>query len=393
MENLPLENLVISDGEDVDRRAALMLMDCKDGILNSSKDIAEEDQSVKARQRRRKYTLDEQRIIIDLYDTHECKTEAMNKINSMEGFEHVYERKIKRWKHCSAKPMGRPVSQEFEEEVLREYEQAVSKIDWTSRSCPFSYSKLKQCATKVFDREYHDCTVEGVVTYHKKWLKDSRTKNLQFTSRWITGMIRRASIRERISMDTMGLTSRSYPFGYIASKSQLSSCSHGSADYSERDSWRPDHSCSVDSYEIQQRWADKKFSPNYLQTQSSDSFDHHHRERGLTVPSSFQHRHFTSADSLELQEEVDESGIKVAGPIPKHGSFYDVNNFEGNPFGFEECFDDDPIVEPIGKGKPPADVRVQSGLPSISVSSRLPSINEFDEPGFELLGDDFVMIP
>lgn len=362
MENLPLENLAISDGEDVDRKATLMLMDCKDGILVLPKGITEEDQSFKVRQRRRKYTLDEQRYIINLYDTHECKTEAMNKINSIEGFEHVYERKIKRWKHCSAKPMGRPVSQEFEEEVLREYVLAVAKIDWTSRNCPFSYSKLKQCATRVFDRDYEDNVVDGVVTFHKKWQKDSRTRNLQFTSRWITGMIRRASIRERINMDTMGLSSRSYPTDY---KSQLSSYSHSSVEYSDTDSWRADHSCSVDSYD-RQRWTEKKFAASYP---STDSFDHHRQERSLSV-SSFQHRHFTSADSLELQEGVDESGIKVEGPV----------HFDSNSFDFEQCF--------VNNIKLPVDAEVcgQSRMPSISLSPQLPSIHEFE---LDMLGDDF----
>jgi len=359
MENLPLENLTISDGEDVDKKTALMLIDCKDGILVLSKGIREEDQSVKSRQRRRKYTLDEQRYIINIYDTHECKTEAMNKINSIEGFEHVYERKIKRWKQCSAKPMGRPVSQEFEEEVLREYVLAVAKIDWTSRNCPFSYSKLKQCATRVFDREYEDNVVDGVVTFHKKWQKDSRTRNLQFTSRWITGMIRRASIRERISMDTMGLSSRTYPTDY---KSQLSSYSHSSVEYSDTDSWRPDHSRSVDSYE-RHRWTDKNFSASYA---STDSFDRHHQERSLSV-SSFQHRQFTSADSLELQEGVDESGIKVEGPV----------HFDSNSFDFEQCF-----VNNI-KLSDDAEACGQSRMPCIS---RLPSIHEFE---LDMLGDDF----
>lgn len=373
MENLPLEKLAISDGEDVDRKAALMLIDCKDGILGLSKDIKEEDQSIKARQRRRKYTLDEQHHIINIYDTHECKTEAMHKINSIEGFEHVYERKIKRWKHCSAKPMGRPVSQEFEEEVLQEYVSAVAKIDWTSRNCPFSYSKLKQCATKVFDREYEDSIADGVVTYHKKWLKDSRTRNLQFTSRWITGMIRRASIRERISMDTMGLTSRSYPTDY-----KSKSYSHSSVDYSETDSWRPDHSCSIDSYDRQMR-TEKSFSASY----PTDSFDRHHRERSLSV-SSFQHRHFTSADSLKIHEAVDESCIKEEGPI----------HFDSNSFDFEQTFVTN-IADRIEKMSPghstlpsDADALVQQSrmMPSITLPARLPSIFEFD---FDQLPDEY----
>lgn len=139
--------------------------------------------------RRRKYTVDEQRAIIKLYDGFKCKAEAMRAINSIEGYEHVYVRKVRRWKSQS-KPMGRPVSPEFEVEVMEEYMMAMQQ----TLTCPLrqksshSYSMMKECAKKVFNNDYWD---EGTSSYVKRWQLDKRTCNLQFTNKWVSGMLRR----------------------------------------------------------------------------------------------------------------------------------------------------------------------------------------------------------
>jgi len=139
--------------------------------------------------RRRKYTLEEQRTIIKLYDGFKCKAAAMRAINSIEGFEHVYVRKIRRWKSQS-KPMGRPVSPEFELEVMEEYLMAMQQITClsTRQKSSHSYSKMKECAKKVFNNDYWD---EDSFSYVKKWQLDKRTCNLQFTNKWVSGMLRR----------------------------------------------------------------------------------------------------------------------------------------------------------------------------------------------------------
>jgi len=138
---------------------------------------------------RRKYTIDERRTIIKLYDSFKCKTEAMRVINSIEGFENVYVRKIRRWKSQS-KPMGRPVSPEFEQEVMEEYLMAMQR----TLTCPLrrrsshSYSMMKECARKVFNNDYWD---EDTLSFVKRWQLDKRTGNLQFTNKWVSGMLRR----------------------------------------------------------------------------------------------------------------------------------------------------------------------------------------------------------
>ena len=134
--------------------------------------------------KRRKYTEAEQNAIISLYDQHKYKPAAMRAINSISGFEHVYERKIRRWK-SRTKPAGRPVSDEFESEVMEVYSQQMYFI---SPKSPYPYAALKESAMKVFNKEYWD---ERSSTYVKKWQLDKHTCHLQFTSKWVVGMLRR----------------------------------------------------------------------------------------------------------------------------------------------------------------------------------------------------------
>jgi hypothetical protein len=66
--------------------------------------------------KRAKFQPNEQKAIIDVYDKYTDKAIAMRILKSIPGLENMYERKIKRWK-SSTKTMGKPVSQEYEDEV------------------------------------------------------------------------------------------------------------------------------------------------------------------------------------------------------------------------------------------------------------------------------------
>ena len=71
--------------------------------------------------KRIKYEANEQKAIIEIYDSFPDKSDAMKLIKCIKGFHNIYERKIKRWK-SSDKMMGKPISQEFEDEVYEEYQ-------------------------------------------------------------------------------------------------------------------------------------------------------------------------------------------------------------------------------------------------------------------------------
>lgn len=158
-----------------------------------------EQDTITTTYKRPKYSDDQQRKVIEIYDSFPCKLTAMKVINQMHGYESIYKRKIERWKR-SDKPMGRPVSREFEDEVIKEY------IEYRKRICINSCitsganpimtnASLKKCALAVFDRDYWD---EKSNSYIKKWQIDKRTCNLCFSNRWITGMLmrRKKSIAE-----------------------------------------------------------------------------------------------------------------------------------------------------------------------------------------------------
>ena len=145
-----------------------------------------QNSNMELKRKRPKYSDAEQRRVIELYDSFQCKVTAMKVINQMNGYESIYKRKIERWKR-SDKSMGRPVSQEFEKEVIEEYR---SKCNGLSNVDTYVTSaQLKKCALAVFDRDYWD---EKTNTFTKKWHIDKRTCNLCFTSKWIAGLLKRS---------------------------------------------------------------------------------------------------------------------------------------------------------------------------------------------------------
>ena len=140
-------------------------------------------QVTKSNNKRRKYSVEEQLEIIRIYDSISKKTKAIKFLQVVCGYNEIYERKIKRWKTCTKKPMGRPISQEFESEVLDEYKRHFPPHTELSRH------SLRVCGHRVLNREYVNAN-SGVM--EKKWLKDPRTRSLQFTDRWIIGILKRS---------------------------------------------------------------------------------------------------------------------------------------------------------------------------------------------------------
>jgi len=181
------------------------------GNNNIERDIDSHAHSCK----RHKYTEQDRNEIISFYDQFKCKARAMEVINSITGFEQLKARQVRRWKNSnssssiSKKSMGRPVSEQFELEVLEEYHLAAHQLivnenhpvkddhpsgsldlsPSNSRSSSRSSSKydfmlLRECAAKVLDFDYHDDCSGKVI---KKWQFDKRTCNLRFTNKWISG--------------------------------------------------------------------------------------------------------------------------------------------------------------------------------------------------------------
>ena len=133
---------------------------------------------------RLKYSAEQRSLAIEIYDKFDCKKEAMLRINQMKGFEALEKRKILRWKNSKSNfTMGRPISEEFEAEVMKECKSS-NKNGSTSL-----HNHIKACAKTVLNREYWN---EEVHSYTQKWLKDTRTRSLLFTSRWIMGLLARS---------------------------------------------------------------------------------------------------------------------------------------------------------------------------------------------------------
>lgn len=165
----------------------------------SSSCCSQVDMTTDVKRKRPKYSDDQQRRIIEIYDSFSCKVMAMKAINQMYGFENIYKRKIERWKR-SNKSMGRPVSREFEMEVIQEYHNTIITINNNINkqqqdekekevNVYMTNSTLKKCALVVFDRQYWD---ESTKSYVQKWHVDKLTCNLCFTSKWIAGLLKRS---------------------------------------------------------------------------------------------------------------------------------------------------------------------------------------------------------
>ena len=152
---------------------------------------------ISSKTKRKAYLVSEQREIIGIYDSFDNKIDAINHIQSMNGYHEIYERKIKRWKSGN-KIMGKPISQEFEDEILRECVKENSNFIYNViNNKKINAKKIKQNAMKVFDREYYSKKFNQLI---KKWYYDNKTYNLQFTSKWIKGFLKR--LKDKLESDS-----------------------------------------------------------------------------------------------------------------------------------------------------------------------------------------------
>jgi hypothetical protein len=167
---------------------------------NNSKSIM-----ISSKTKRRAYLVSEQREIINIYDSFVNKTDAIKHIKSMNGYHEIYERKIKRWK-SSNKIMGKPISQEFENEILEEcIQENANFINNIVMNKKLESRRIKKNAMKIFDREYYSHKFNQLI---QKWHYDNRTYNLQFTSKWIKGFLKR--LKDKLESNSSLPSSPSY---------------------------------------------------------------------------------------------------------------------------------------------------------------------------------------
>ena len=137
------------------------------------------------------YNIEQRQAVVYLYNVIGNDKNALNIIRSFDGFENFNGKRLKRWmKQPLPKPTGRPISEEFEQEVLAECEKSAAsnkkKVSSTANKYPYSF--VRECAASVFDREYWD---ENDFSFVKKWHMDPRTSKLQLTNKWVVGLLRR----------------------------------------------------------------------------------------------------------------------------------------------------------------------------------------------------------
>jgi len=85
---------------------------------------------------------------------------------------------------------GRPINEEFEEEVCIECEKSLEPDDKRlkrKKANEFSYAHVKQCALIVRERD--------------KWLENETTNRLKFTNKWVYGVLRRRAER-KLTLDS-----------------------------------------------------------------------------------------------------------------------------------------------------------------------------------------------
>lgn len=139
------------------------------------------------------FTESERRSIVQLYDLFECKATSMSVIHSIDGYETMPERKVKRWKigmeEMVPRVPGKPISLEFEQEVMMECQKTDSKdFKKSSATNGYTYSLVRLCAQQVMNKDYWDADSASFV---QKWRRDKRTCGLLFTNKWVSGVLRR----------------------------------------------------------------------------------------------------------------------------------------------------------------------------------------------------------
>ena len=96
---------------------------------------------------------------------------------------------------------GRPINEEFEEEVCIECEKSLEPDDKKlkrKKANEFSYAHVKQCALIVREKGYLD---DKSNTNFKKWKENETTNRLKFTNKWVYGVLRRRAER-KLTLDS-----------------------------------------------------------------------------------------------------------------------------------------------------------------------------------------------
>jgi len=145
-----------------------------------------------------KFLIKDKLQIIKIYTSYEDKSIALKKIKSIPGCEHLIEQKILHW--MSKSKTGKPISTEFEGEVIEECKQF--RQDLKGKSYPYTVVQL--CAKKIFDKDYWD---ESSKSFIKKWHFDRRTYKLHFTNKWVYGMLKRNTTETEADIQELSTSS------------------------------------------------------------------------------------------------------------------------------------------------------------------------------------------
>jgi len=163
----------------------------------------------------------------------DSKVDALNRIRSIKGLENLDESMIRDWVvvegTLTCKQPGRPINEDFEDEVMIECEKNSELLCRSqvmrrgSSSNRFSYDHIRSCAVKLLDTFYWD---KSSNSFSKKWTLDKRVSKLHFTNKWISGLLRRQSMKKVMrssyqSDDVVSTTS--IPYNSLNSLSTTSS--------------------------------------------------------------------------------------------------------------------------------------------------------------------------
>ena len=145
------------------------------------------------------FSLAERKALVDLYDSTDDKITAMSLVNdaTQNGEQIITERRVKRWKKSGLLKTGRPLSVEFEDEVIAECERTQSKESSSANIYP--YELVRASAINVFNKDYWD---DASSSFIKKWHQDKKTCKLRFSNRWVFGLMQRVSKRRIVTTST-----------------------------------------------------------------------------------------------------------------------------------------------------------------------------------------------
>lgn len=162
-------------------------------VLSSSLSIINDTKQETSSKSTTTFNVDQRNAVLHIYNILGCNEGAVKLIKSFDGFEGLNERRIKRWmKNPDVKNPGRPISEEFEDEVIAECDlsatQKKKKKNLSTTSNRYAYNLVKECALRVFNRDYWNVKESSFI---KKWHTDPRTSKLHFSNKWVLGLLQR----------------------------------------------------------------------------------------------------------------------------------------------------------------------------------------------------------